>query len=45
MTISAKPKLAMYKTFELHDNHAGKSDAKIEVSIPTLLAFAGTQSG
>lgn len=45
MTISAKATLATYKTFELHDNHAGKSNAKIEVSIPNLLAFAGTQSG
>jgi hypothetical protein len=34
MTSSAKPKLAMFKTFELHDNHAGKSNVKTEVSIP-----------
>ena len=45
MTISAKPKVARYKTSELHDNHAGKSNAKSEVSIPNLLAFAVTQSG
>ena len=35
-TSSPKAKLAMYKTFELHDNHAGKSNVKTEVSIPNL---------
>ena len=35
-TSRAKPKLAAYRMFEPHDNHAGRSNAKIEVSIPNL---------
>jgi hypothetical protein len=39
MTNSARPTLATYKTFEPHDNQAGKSNAKIEVSIPNPPGF------